>query len=141
MLDGLQRKETRLGPFGLGHCSHFKCRYLKLGAFCKKKIKMNLFVFFFACVGLTFIVNISYIFKPIRLWTKNKNKHIGKMLDCSQCVGFWAGLTIRALDMWHQNLFLNLDWSDLYNICYGFASSFVCYAVYLLLKYFMVKYD
>jgi hypothetical protein len=102
---------------------------------------MNLFLFFFACIGLTFIITISYIFKPVREKANAIHPVLGKLLKCSQCSGFWVGLGIRALDMWHQGLLVNLQWSDLYNICYGFASSFICYAVYLLLKFFMEKYD
>ena len=66
---------------------------------------------------------------------------LGKFLRCPQCMGFWIGLIIRALIMWHGGEFSHIEWSDLYNVCYGFASSFVCYASYLFLKYFMDKYD
>jgi len=102
---------------------------------------MNLFLFFLSCLGLTFIITISYIFRPVRDKVASINPVLGKLLKCPQCTGFWAGLGIRALDMWQQGLFLNLQWSDLYNVCYGFASSFICYAVYLLLKFFMERYD
>lgn len=102
---------------------------------------MNLLLFFLACLGLTFIVNVSYITRPIRDFAERVNKHLGKFLKCPQCVGFWSGLLVRAADMWYNGLFLTIQWVDLYNICYGFASSFVCYAVYLLLKFFMDKYD
>lgn len=102
---------------------------------------MNLFLFLLACLGLTFIITISYIFRPVREKSAAISPVLGKLLKCPQCMGFWVGLIVRALDMWHLGLFSVLQWSDLYNICYGFASSFVCYAVYLLLKFFMEKYD
>ena len=84
---------------------------------------------------------MSYILKPLREKVSKVNPSFGKLLECPQCAGFWVGLTIRAFDMWHLELMETLKWSDLYNIVYGFASSFVCYASYLLLKFFMEKYD
>lgn len=56
-------------------------------------------------------------------------------------MGFWVGLGMRALYMWKFEMLYNLQWGDLYNVVYGFASSIVCYVTYLLLKYFMDKYD
>jgi len=98
-------------------------------------------LFFLSCLGLTFIINISYVFKPIRDKANSISPKLGKLLKCPQCIGFWVGLMIRALEMWHEGMFAYIQWSDLYNVCYGFASSFMCYASYLLLKYFMEKYD
>jgi len=102
---------------------------------------MELFLFLLSCIGATFIINISYLFKPLREGVANISPFFGKLLKCSQCMGFWIGIFIRFLFMWHENQLIYLQWSDLYNICYGFASSFVCYASYLLLEYFMEKYD
>jgi hypothetical protein len=98
-------------------------------------------LFILACVGATFIINFSYIFMKVRERIAKKSATIGKLVKCPMCTGFWIGLTFRALFMWHESAFSNLQWSDLYNICYGFASSFICYATYLLLKFFMDKYD
>ena len=102
---------------------------------------MNLFLFFFACIGLTLIITNSYLFKPIRNKVNDLSPFFGKLLKFTQCTGFWVGLIIRSLDMWKYNLFLNINYNDLYNIVYGFASSFICYASYLLLKFFIEKYD
>jgi hypothetical protein len=102
---------------------------------------MELFLFILSCIGATFIINISYVFKPIREKASMFNPHLGKFLKCPQCIGFWVGLVIRVLFMWHGGEFSNIQLSDLYNVIYGFASSFVCYSSYLLLKFFMDKYD
>lgn len=102
---------------------------------------MEFILFLLACLGATFIVNMSYIFKPIRKKADDVSLMLGKLLKCPQCMGFWMGLIIRTLFMWHGGELNSLQWNDLYNISYGFASSFICYATYLLLKYFMQKYD
>lgn len=101
----------------------------------------NLILFISACVGLTFIINLSYVFKPIRERALKANKHFGKLFKCSMCMGFWIGLGIRCLFMWHNGELVDLQWSDLYNVVYGFSGSFFSYSAYLLLKYFMEKYD
>lgn len=98
-------------------------------------------LFLLSCLGATFIINMSYVFKPIREKASSLSPTLGKLLKCPQCMGFWVGIIIRSLFMWHAGDFSHLQWSDLYNVCYGFASSFVCYASYLLLKFFMEKYD
>jgi hypothetical protein len=102
---------------------------------------MGIFLFFLSCLGATFIINISYIFQPVRDKAAILNKKLGKLLSCPMCIGFWIGLVMRVLFMWHEGRFEHIQWNDLYNVCYGFASSFVCYVSYLLLKYFMDKYD
>lgn len=102
---------------------------------------MELLLFILSCLGATFIINISYIFKPIREKVAKKSVALGKLLKCPMCMGFWIGILFRALFMWHGNEFLNLQFSDIYNVCYGFISSFICYAFYLALKGLMEKYD
>ena len=102
---------------------------------------METILFFLACLGATFIINISYIFIPIRDFVASKSEKLGKLMRCPMCMGFWVGLIFRALFMWHGEEFVDIKWSDIYNLTYGFASSFVCYSSYLLLKYFMEKYD
>ena len=102
---------------------------------------MELILFFLACIGATFIINMSYVFKPIRNKANLISPILGKLLKCPQCMGFWIGLIFRLLFMWHVGGLIDLKWSDIYNVSYGFASSFMCYSSYLLLKYFMEKYD
>jgi len=102
---------------------------------------MELLFFILSCLGATFIINISYIFKPIREKATKLSPKLGKLLKCPMCMGFWVGLLFRSLLMWHGGEFINIEWNDMYNICYGFVSSFICYVSYLLLKYFMEKYD
>ncbi len=102
---------------------------------------MEQLLFFLACLGLTFIINFSYIFKPIRGGAEKLSPSLGKLLKCPQCMGFWVGLFFRALQMQYADVTLNYNLGDIYNLSYGFASSFVCYMAYLLMKYFMDKYD
>jgi hypothetical protein len=102
---------------------------------------LQLIIFFLSCLGATFIINISYIFKPIREKAACISESLGKLLKCPMCMGFWVGLIFRILFMWKNGELNHIQFNDIYNICYGFASSFVCYASYLLLKYFMEKYD
>ncbi len=98
-------------------------------------------LFYLSCLGLTFIITLSYICEPLRIFADGISPKLGKLFKCPQCMGFWVGIFIRALFMWHGGEFANLQWIDLYNVCYGFASSFICYVSYLLLKFFIEKYD
>ena len=98
---------------------------------------MNFVIFILATLGLTFIINHSYIIKPIK--DKIKNKSLTKLLNCSQCLGFYSGLLIQFIIILHEQK--TLYSSDLYYIIYGFIGSFVCYVAYLLIKPLMDKYD
>ena len=49
-----------------------------------------------AATGLTMIVVRSKIFEPLRLYLKNGNPTISYAINCSQCIGFWAGLLFGA---------------------------------------------
>lgn len=102
---------------------------------------MELLFFLLSCAGLTFIITMSYIFAPIRNQAEKIHKTLGKLFKCTQCMGFWVGIFVRALMMWNQNLFATIQWSDAYNVCYGFISSFFCYGAYLLLKDLINKHD
>jgi hypothetical protein len=102
---------------------------------------MELIFFLLSCLGATFIINISYIFRPLREFVESKSKSFGKLIKCPMCMGFWIGLLFRVLMMWNSGEINNLHFNDVYNVMYGFASSFICYSSYLLLKYFMEKYD
>jgi len=98
---------------------------------------VNFIIFILSTLGLTFIINHSYIIKPIK--EKIKNKTITKLLNCSQCLGFWVALIIQFIILLHtQGIFY---WSDIYYVTYGFIGSFVCYFTYLLIKPLMDKYD
>ena len=48
--------------------------------------------FILGSIGITFIVTLSYIFKPIRDYATRINKHLGKLLKCPMCMGFWIGI-------------------------------------------------
>jgi len=97
----------------------------------------ELILFILATIGLTFIISLHYIFKRIRNFLEIKSpKYLGKMINCTACVGFWVGLIIRIIQILSLGLVFNYDL-----ILYGFVGSFVSYIAYLLLRYFMDKYD
>jgi len=49
-----------------------------------------------AATGLTMIVVRSKLFEPLRLYLKDGNPTISYAINCSQCIGFWAGLLFGA---------------------------------------------
>lgn len=100
---------------------------------------MNFLIFLLSTVGLTLIITSSYIFKPIREKANNINKNLGKLLSCSQCTGFYAGLFIQFITLIYEKH--NFTFYDFYFIIYGFIGSFVSYVTYLLLKPLINKYD
>ena len=94
---------------------------------------MTIFHFFlliFGTIGLTQIVNRSYILSPFRKWAKTKNIHIFKLLKCSQCFGFWASLINIAL------IYFGLE-----IITFAFVGSFICYLTHLLMQPLFDKHD
>jgi hypothetical protein len=44
-------------------------------------------------VGLTTIITMSQIFRPIREWITKKSLFFGRLISCSLCTGTWAGLS------------------------------------------------
>jgi hypothetical protein len=90
----------------------------------------HIFLLIFGTIGLTLIINRSYIFNPIRLYADKKNRHIGKLLKCSQCMGVWSTLINYLF------IYLGLD-----IIVFAFAGSFFCYLTYLLMKPLFDKHD
>ena len=67
-------------------------------------------------VGITFIVTRGKIFKSFREWVTIKNRAIGEIVTCPQCLGIYAGgisyLLVR----------FNLD-----ILVYGLIVSLVCF--------------
>jgi len=102
---------------------------------------LHIFILLFATLGATFIVNFSYIFKPIRERVAKKSKALGKLLRCPQCMGFWVGLTFESIIMLKMNVWQSLQVGDVYHLFYGFITSIFCYIVYLLIIPRMNKYD
>jgi len=102
---------------------------------------MDFIIFLLATIGFTLIINVSFLFKAIRDWTKNKNKYLSKLVTCSQCAGFWASLIVQFIILIHQRMAFAFYWCDLYYILYGFIGSFVCYLTYLLIKPLIDKFD
>lgn len=98
---------------------------------------MELIIFILATIGATFITTQSYLFNPIRNFVYTKNKHIGKLLKCSQCSGFYWGMIIKIMIQ-----YINISHIQILDLfIYGCIGSFTSYTTYLLLAYFMEKYD
>jgi hypothetical protein len=102
---------------------------------------MDFLIFLLAVIGSTLIINVSFLFKGMRNYIKNKNKFLAKFITCSQCTGFWMSLIIQLIILAHQRMLFVYYWSDLYYILYGFIGSFVCYLTYLLIKPLIDRYD
>jgi ABC-type multidrug transport system permease subunit len=102
---------------------------------------LELLIFILSTIGLTLIITTSFIFKKIRDNAKKINPMFGKLLSCSQCVGFYIAILIQFIILIHNRMSLSFNWFDLYYILYGFIGSFICYVVYLLLKPLIDKYD
>lgn len=97
---------------------------------------LELIIFILSTIGLTFIIILSYLFKDVRLFFNKRNKFIGKLFSCSQCAGFWSGIIIKYIQIFHNNEIL-----DISIILYGFIGSFISYLSYLLIKPLIDKYD
>lgn len=98
---------------------------------------MDLLIFILSTIGLTFIITFFYIFQWLRDYLKRISpKFLGKGIGCPACVGFWAGLIVRSIQLVHLGGIFDID-----IILYGFIGSFVSYTAYLLLKSLMDKFD
>ena len=52
---------------------------------------MDLLCWILVSFGITTILSISKIFRPVREYVGNKSTFLGEMLACSMCMGFWVG--------------------------------------------------
>lgn len=102
---------------------------------------MDFIIFILSTVGATFITTQSYLFKKIRDKACKINPFLGKLLKCTQCSGFYWGVIIQLIILFHYRNNIILYYSDFYYIIYGFIGSIVCYVSFLLLKSLMDKYD
>lgn len=94
-----------------------------------------------ATIGATFITTQSYLFKNVRNKAYKLNQSLGKLLKCPQCSGFYWGIIIQFVILFHLRNNIILYLSDFYYIMYGFIGSIVCYVSFLLLKSLIDKYD
>ncbi len=98
---------------------------------------MNLIIFILSTCGLTFIITLFYIFQWLRDYLNRVSpKFLGKGIKCPACVGFWSGLIIRTMQIYHLGIILDLE-----ILLYGFIGSLISYVIYLLIKPLMNKYD
>lgn len=91
---------------------------------------MGLVLLAMASIGLTFVIEYSYIFnKPRRLLSKIA--FFKELLSCSQCLGFWSGVFIAL-----AYGFFALPSIDLFfTVVFGFAMSFAASFVDLIMKF------
>lgn len=75
-----------------------------------------------AAIGATAIINIAYITKPLRYF---------KLFRCAMCSGFWTGVILQYTE--NQNTFDAIK--------AGLITSLCAYTWYLLMKYFIERYD
>ena len=53
-------------------------------------------------VGLVLIATSSYVLEGPRVWVSGKSRHLGVLVSCSMCMGFWFGLAYAiAHDLGH----------------------------------------
>lgn len=102
---------------------------------------MDFIIFILSTIGATFITTQSYLFKNIRDKIYKINPFLGKLLKCTQCSGFYWGIIIQFVILFHVRNGFILYSSDFYYIIYGFIGSIVCYVSFLLLKSLMDRYD
>jgi len=102
---------------------------------------LTFLILILSTIGATLIITQSYIFKPIREKACNINNHLGKLISCSQCVGFYVAIIFQFIILLNERNGFIFYLSDIYYILYGFIGSFVCYVVYLLIKPLIDKYD
>jgi len=84
-------------------------------------------------IGMTFIITQSFLFRGIRKFVDSlKSMYLTKLFHCTQCCGFWTGLinTIGMIFIPYYYIFI-----------VACASSILCYALYLMLRPLMDKYD
>lgn len=77
-------------------------------------------------VGLTAIVNLSYIMKPVQA--------LGRLFRCPQCMGFWLG---GLFYYWSHHT--DFRWFDV--MSHATIASLAAYTWYLLMRHFIDKYD
>jgi len=69
-------------------------------------------------LGLTYIITVSKLLKPIRERLTTYNLKLGSFATCPQCVGFYSGFCVYLL------LYYNLS-----ILVYAFTSSFLAYII------------
>ena len=76
---------------------------------------VDLVVFIFGCAGLTTILVSSDIFEPIRSFVSERSTFLGKMVNCSMCLGFWVGLVASFYSdinpLWGASISSLFSWS------------------------------
>jgi len=98
---------------------------------------MDLIIFILSTIGLTFIITLYFIFEWLRNYLKKINPNfLGRGIKCPACVGFWAGLITRSIQILHNNTCFDID-----IILYAFIGSLVSYIAYLIVKPLIDKYD
>lgn len=54
-------------------------------------------LFILGVIGMTHIIVGSELLGPLHEWIKPRWPHLGKIMDCHECTGFWCGLVLGPL--------------------------------------------
>ena len=91
---------------------------------------MDFLLWVLVAFGMTEIITLSKIFKPVREFTEEKIPFLGDMLACSMCTSFWVGgfLSLTYLSP-TNNIF--------FDACLATACVWLlhCYTYYTALRY------
>ena len=91
---------------------------------------MDLIYWILVSFGLTTIVSISKIFKPVRAWVGARSSFLGELLACSMCTGFWAGVFLSLT-------YFSPTGNILFDACLSCAS---CWLLYCLTWYTTLRF-
>lgn len=94
---------------------------------------MSLVAWLLVTNGVTTIVTMSTLFRPVREgFSRLVGEKLGNLLGCSMCFGFWVGVLVSLLGLPTPGL--PASWPPwLTSWASGAASSFACFFLHLLL--------
>lgn len=87
---------------------------------------------FLFCLGLVWILRFGSILNKPRNFLK-RNKILKELLNCSLCLGFWAGVLLSVL------YYKSSSYSGLHILMMPFASAGVCWFFDSLLAFFQLN--
>jgi hypothetical protein len=83
-----------------------------------------------SAIGLTFIVNRSFLFASVRTLAKDKKECLYRLLVCPMCFSFWAYLICYGLELYGLGI---INWC--------FISSLMAFLIYIYFADKLKKYD
>jgi hypothetical protein len=89
----------------------------------------QLAVFLLASYGVTTIITLSRLFRPLRVWLERKSKVAGHWIKCPMCIGVPVGAGWALIGLSPGT---GLSWA-LDAVAAGFASSGFCWMMRVVL--------